>query len=33
MQPHQIISLYATKPLEYVVALLYLVLFVGFWGS
>jgi glycine cleavage system H protein len=31
MQPHEIISLYSTKPLEYIVAILYLLLFVGFW--
>jgi glycine cleavage system H protein len=31
MQPHQIITLYSTKPLEYVVAVLYMALFAGFW--
>jgi glycine cleavage system H protein len=31
MQPHEIITLYTTKPLEYIVAILYLALFVGFW--
>jgi glycine cleavage system H protein len=31
MEPHEIITLYTTKPLEYAVAILYLLLFVGFW--
>ena len=31
MQPPDIITLYATKPLEYLVALSFLLLFVPFW--
>jgi glycine cleavage system H protein len=31
MQPHEIITLYATKPLEYAVAILYLLVFAAFW--